>query len=109
MPPGHAFDLWGKSNLLIPRPAADRHRHKLPLDSGMNATKPSWRKPLGIFLILTIIAVWSILVVSAADAIGGAPWPLEALFFLVAGTVWVLPLKPLLRWMETGRFRARIE
>jgi len=30
---------------------------------------------------------------------------LQTLFYLVAGLVWILPLKPLLRWMETGRFR----
>ena len=68
--------------------------------------KPTWRKPAGIVLILLLIAVWSVLVVTVADRIAGAAWPLEALFFLVAGIAWILPLKPLLRWMETGRFRA---
>ena len=24
---------------------------------------------------------------------------------LVAGLAWIIPLKPLLKWMETGRFR----
>ena len=67
---------------------------------------PTWRKPAGIFLILLLIAVWSVVAVSAFELIAGAAWPLQALFFLIAGTVWVLPLKPLLRWMETGRFRA---
>ena len=68
--------------------------------------KPSWRKPAGIVLILLLIAVWSVLVVTVADHLAGLAWPLEALFFLVAGIAWILPLKPLLRWMETGRFRA---
>jgi len=27
------------------------------------------------------------------------------MFYLVAGIVWILPLKPLLRWMETGKFK----
>ena len=66
---------------------------------------PSWRKLAGIVLIVLLIAVWSVLVVTAADLIAGAAWPLKALFFLVAGTVWVLPLKPLLRWMQTGKWR----
>ena len=65
---------------------------------------PSWRKPAGIFLILLLIAVWSVAVASAADWIEGAPWPLKALFFLVAGIVWIMPLKPLVRWMETGKW-----
>ena len=66
---------------------------------------PSWRKPAGIFLILLLILAWSLLVVTVADRIAGWPWPLEALFFLVAGIAWILPLKPLVRWMQTGRWR----
>ena len=60
---------------------------------------PSWRSLAGIVLILLLIAVWSALVVTVFDLIADAPWPLQALYFLVAGTVWVLPLRPLLRWM----------
>ena len=73
---------------------------------GQLPVNPTWRKPAGVFLILLLIAVWSVVAVSAFELIGDAAWPLQALFFLIAGTVWVLPLKPLLRWMETGRFRA---
>jgi hypothetical protein len=60
---------------------------------------PSWRSLAGIFLILGLIAAWSVAVVAGYDFIAGAAWPLQALYFLVAGTIWVLPLKPLLRWM----------
>ena len=66
---------------------------------------PSWRKPAGIFLILLLILVWSVAVVTLADRISSWPWPLEALFFLVAGIAWILPLKPLVRWMQTGKWR----
>ena len=66
---------------------------------------PSWRKPAGMFLILLLIAVWAVLVATLADWIDGVPWPIEALFYLVAGIVWILPLKPLLQWMETGQWR----
>ena len=67
--------------------------------------QPSWRKPAGIFLILLLICVWAVLVASAAGAIGGLAWPLQFLIYAAAGIVWVLPLKPLLRWIETGRWR----
>ena len=60
---------------------------------------PSWRSLAGIFLILALIAVWSVAAVAGYDLIAGAAWPLQALYFLVAGIAWVLPLKPLLRWM----------
>ena len=66
---------------------------------------PTWRKPAGIFLILLLILVWSAIVATAADWVLGTPWPVQALFFVAAGIVWILPLKPLLRWMELGRWR----
>ncbi len=67
---------------------------------------PSWRKPFGIFLILALIAVWAVIVASAAPLIGALPALLQLPIYLVAGIVWILPLKPLLRWMETGKWRA---
>ena len=71
----------------------------------MNADRPSWRKPAGILLILLLIAVWGFIVVTVAEALPDLPWPLKALFFVAAGIVWIVPLKPLLRWMELGRWR----
>jgi membrane protein YdbS with pleckstrin-like domain len=67
--------------------------------------KPSWRKPFGILLILLLILVWAAIVVSLADWLPPLWWPLKALFFVAAGIVWALPLRPLLRWMETGAWR----
>ena len=66
---------------------------------------PSGRTLGGMFLILALIVAWSVAAVSAYDLVARAAWPLQALYFLVAGTVWVLPLKPLLRWMQIGKWR----
>jgi hypothetical protein len=66
-------------------------------------TGPSPRKPLGILLILALIVVWSVAVASAAPLIGTLHWSLQAITYLIAGTAWILPLKPLLRWMEAGQ------
>ena len=66
--------------------------------------RPSWRKPAGIFAILALIAVWAAAIASLAGTVGKWPILVQALFYLVAGIAWVFPLKPLLRWMETGRF-----
>lgn len=71
----------------------------------MTPPQPSWRKPAGIFAILALIAVWAILVASLAGQVGQWPILAQAVFYLVAGIAWILPLKPLLRWMETGHFR----
>ena len=51
-------------------------------------------------LILLLIGAWCVAVVTAFSLVDDAHWALQALFFLVAGTIWVLPLKPLLRWMQ---------
>ena len=68
-------------------------------------TRPDWRKPVGIFAILALIAGWAVGVASLSETVGQWPILLQSLFYLVAGIAWVLPLKPLLSWMETGRFR----
>lgn len=67
--------------------------------------KPSWRKPVGILGMLALITIWATLVASASHIIGTLAWPLQAIIYLVAGIVWILPLKPLLRWMELGQWR----
>ncbi|HVF36521.1 MAG TPA: DUF2842 domain-containing protein [Sphingomicrobium sp.] len=67
--------------------------------------QPSWRKPTGIFAILALIAAWAAVVASLAGEVGSWPVLIQSGFYLVAGLIWVLPLKPLLKWMETGRFK----
>ena len=66
---------------------------------------PSWRKPAGIGLILAIITLWAVIIASVAGRIGAMPRPVQAVFYLIAGIAWILPLKPLLRWIETGKWR----
>jgi hypothetical protein len=76
------------------------------LPNGSTADEASWRKPAGIGLILLLILVWAVIVASAAELLDALPWPVHAIYYVVAGIVWILPLKPLLQWMETGRWRA---
>jgi membrane protein implicated in regulation of membrane protease activity len=66
---------------------------------------PSWRKPTGMLGILLLIVIWAALVTSLSATVGGWPWPAELAFYLITGIVWIAPLKPLLRWMETGKWR----
>ena len=66
---------------------------------------PSWRKPAGALAIVGLILVWVVLVASFSGQIGGLPILVQTLIYLALGIVWILPLKPLLRWMETGRWR----
>ncbi|EZP57522.1 MULTISPECIES: DUF2842 domain-containing protein [Sphingomonas] len=66
---------------------------------------PSWRKPAGVLLIIALIGLWSAIIVSASGVVGGWAWWLQLPFYLIAGIVWIVPMKPLLLWMETGRWR----
>ncbi|MCA1653466.1 MAG: DUF2842 domain-containing protein [Sphingomicrobium sp.] len=61
------------------------------------------RRTLGVFAIMALIAAEALLIVACANFI--APWPIlaQALFYLAAGLVWLLPLKPLLMWMNNSR------
>ncbi len=70
-----------------------------------HAMTPSWRKPAGMLIILAIIAIWCVAVVSLSGVVGQWHWALQLPFYVVTGIVWIAPLKPLLRWMETGRRR----
>lgn len=65
----------------------------------------SWRKPAGALAIVGLILVWVVLVASFSAQIGRLPILVQTLVYLALGIVWILPLKPLLRWMETGRWR----
>lgn len=68
---------------------------------------PSWRKPAGVFAILAAIILWAVLVASLAGLVGRWPVLLQALFYAIAGIIWLwlFPLKALLRWTETGCWR----
>jgi len=66
---------------------------------------PSWRKPAGAFAILALILVWTVAVVSLSSQIGRLPTIVQAIVYLIAGIVWILPLKPLLVWMEGANDR----
>lgn len=64
---------------------------------------PSSRKLAGIGCILLMIVIWAGLVASLSALVGRWPIVVQGLFYLFAGLVWVVPLKPLLRWIESGQ------
>ncbi len=71
--------------------------------------QPSARALAGIALILLLIAVWAGFVASLAPVVGRWPVLVQAAFYLIMGIAWIIPLKPLVRWMQTGRWRRPIE
>ena len=67
---------------------------------------PSARTATGIAAILLVILGWAALVASLARIVGRWPVLVQAAFYLFMGLAWIVPLKPLVRWMQTGKFRS---
>ena len=67
--------------------------------------QPSWRRGAGIAAILLLILLWAVIVASFSRTVGQWPVLVQALFYLVVGIAWIAPLKPLLRWCQTGHWR----
>jgi len=68
---------------------------------------PSPRTLAGIGIILLLIAVWAAFVASLSPFVGKWPVLVQAPYYLFVGVVWAIPLKPLIRWIQTGSFRMR--
>lgn len=67
---------------------------------------PSARALAGIALIVLLIVLWAAFVASLARVVGEWPILVQGLFYLIVGIAWIIPLKPLVRWMQTGSFSA---
>ncbi len=70
----------------------------------MTDPQPSSRKGAAIALILLLILVCAALVASLAPVVGRWPVLIQAAFYLIMGLAWIIPLKPLVRWSQTGRW-----
>lgn len=68
--------------------------------------KPTLRKPAGVLGVIAGLAIYAMLVANLAGPIGRLPILAQALLYLILGVIWILPLRPLLIWMETGRWSA---
>jgi len=67
--------------------------------------EPSWRKPVGALGIIAWILVWVVLIATFSRWIGALPVLAQLPIYIVTGIAWIAPLRPVLVWMETGRWR----
>ncbi len=74
------------------------------LESDSDRLQPTWRKPAGIIALLIALALYAGLVAQLAEPIGRWPVAAQTLAYVVLGTIWLLPLRRFLIWMETGRW-----
>jgi hypothetical protein len=67
---------------------------------------PSSRKLAAIAAIMLLIVFWAAFVASLAPLASQWAILVQAPYYLIMGSIWIIPLKPLIRWSESGRFRA---
>ncbi len=60
---------------------------------------------MGALVIIATAFFWVFLVASFSRQIGALPVLVQLPIYLITGVVWIAPLKPLLQWMETGRWK----
>jgi hypothetical protein len=72
----------------------------------MTDPAPKLRKPLGILLMIVLIAIYALIVTALADPIAGLPILVQLPIWIFLGILWIFPAKPLIRWIETGQWKA---
>jgi len=66
--------------------------------------KPTLRIPLGILALLLALTIYCLGIVWALPWIADLPVPAQVPIWIVLGTIWLLPLRRFLIWMETGNW-----
>lgn len=66
--------------------------------------RPTWRKPIGILGLFLAVMIYAIIAARLVVPISEWPVLVQAVIYIVLGTIWLLPLRRFLIWMETGRW-----
>jgi len=62
---------------------------------------PRTRKLVGTILLLVLIAVYSLIAMAVAVILQvNASKPVELLYYVIAGLLWVLPAGLIIKWMQ---------
>ncbi|MCG2842413.1 DUF2842 domain-containing protein [Sandaracinobacter sp. RS1-74] len=66
---------------------------------------PHIRRPLGILAVLVGILAYALFAVWLFEPVSTLHPLLQLPIWAVLGVAWVFPLKPVMIWIETGRWR----
>jgi Protein of unknown function (DUF2842) len=66
--------------------------------------RPTWRKPIGIIALTLALTLYAAAVAAFSGTIGQWHVAIQTVAYIVLGTIWLLPLRRFLIWMETGRW-----
>lgn len=64
--------------------------------------RKSQRKFVGAILMLSFVIVYALIAMALAQArlVQNAPGLVQAFYYAVIGMAWILPIMPLIKWME---------
>ena len=70
---------------------------------------PRIRKAVGAFAMLAFVVLYAFVAMALADSrpVNEAPALVRTFVYMVLGLAWVLPMMPLIVWMERGRLTRR--
>ena len=63
------------------------------------------KKLIGIFFILGLVTIYSLVAVTLAGMMANAHWSVHLLFFAVSGIGWIVPAMGIIKWMVTDSGR----
>lgn len=67
----------------------------------MPLSSPRTRKLAGSLTLVAFVIVYAFAAATlGALLVTGAPKPVEALYYVVAGIAWVFPARAMIRWMQ---------
>ncbi|MCJ9427588.1 DUF2842 domain-containing protein [Kordiimonas marina] len=69
----------------------------------MNDTRPSPRSFWGMLILLIGLGAYAFAAAAIGDLLVNAPIALQVIYYLIAGIVWIFPVKYLLKWMAAKR------
>ncbi len=67
--------------------------------------KPHIRKPLGVLALLLGLFIYAIAAVQMLGYIDGWHGAIKLPLYVIAGLLWLIPMKRVLMWIELGRWR----
>jgi Protein of unknown function (DUF2842) len=90
--------MWIASELALLAMTAP-HRGR---DDGLGKMKKRLRKFIGSVAMLLFVTLYALvaMVLTQTKPVQTAPWYVQTLVYAVFGLIWILPVMPLIKWME---------
>ncbi len=64
-------------------------------------SRTRWRKLVGAIVMIAFVMIYAPIAMALAESrIVDAPQLIRAIAYVTLGLIWILPLMPLIRWME---------